>query len=323
MEIIIWIVAIIVYVIANAGGRTGRMSSRRYFGRYGLFGLTDYQEDFSIEYNPLEDVRQTYNERLKIYYQNNQPKSYLVNNNCEARLVTEKNGDLWFHVKEKTNGKSQGKYFEVKGDSTHSGTMWAIIDMEFSSLTRYSDIKSLYYKLNKGFETVGGLKYFHESLRKRLPDPQINKNAQNEYCRMEIQDLTNGDKVIICSEIWASLKYNKPRKFAICADKYILYGILSEFSKNKNKMQSYTDLLYQYTNRKDSDVKELNVDIEQVQNTDSAKKLLEEIEQRENKSKKNSENEDIEQVSINVNDAPADMNKSNSIKRFDERNLDI
>ena len=128
MEILIWIVFGIIYAIAQASGRnpSTRVSG---YGRYGLWGM---QEDFSLEFDPLEDIRQKYDERLKIYYMHNQPKTYLINQNCEARLIKEKNGNIWFYVKARAQYPLPGAYFEVTGNSNHASTMWAIIDMELS-----------------------------------------------------------------------------------------------------------------------------------------------------------------------------------------------
>ena len=311
------IFAIIIYII-RISIDSAYTSRRNGYGRYGTWGM---QDDFSLEYDPLADIRQTYNERLQIYYMHNKPKMYLINKNCEARFINDKNGNMWFYVKERTNGKTPGKYFEVKGDNNHASTMWAIIDMEFNSLTRYSDIKSLYYKLNQGFETRGGLKYFSEPILRRLPQPEINKCAQNEYCRMEIQQLQDNKKIILCSEIWAYLQYNQPRRFVIIADRLILYAILSEFSNNKNKMINYVKLLYKYSDRDDCSVKELNDNIKLAEQKKSAQELLQEQEVMQ-------EPEPIKYIHVDIDEQKedkkeVDIPQEQEIKKYDERNLDL
>jgi hypothetical protein len=59
--------------------------------------------------------------------------------------------------------------------------MWAIIDMEFNSFTKYDEIRDLYLKLNQGYNTRGGLKYFYQPFTGGLPKPVVNKFAQNEF----------------------------------------------------------------------------------------------------------------------------------------------
>ena len=313
MEILIWIVVGIIYYIAEANGSTGRMSSSRRrdgYGRYGVYGM---QDDFSLEFDPLEQIRQEYNDRLKIYYQHNKPKTYLINRNCEARFIKEANGEIWFYVKSRTKGKLSGAYFEVRGDNSHVSTMWAIIDMEFNSLTKYIDIRDLYYKLNQSTMTTGGLKYFHQSLTGGLPKPIINKMAQHEFCRMEVETLPNGEKVLICSEIWGDLDINKPRKFMIKGDKLVLYGILSEFAKHKDKMLNYFDLLYMYTKRTDCEVTELN-DSNTVQYMDSVTDL--DQQQKDKEVIQSFKEEKQEKETSTESEQP-------EIKKYTERNIDL
>lgn len=324
MEILIWIVFGIIYAIAQASGRnpSTRVSG---YGRYGLWGM---QEDFSLEFDPLEDIRQKYDERLKIYYMHNQPKTYLINQNCEARLIKEDNGDFWFYVKDRTTGKFSGAYFEVKGNSAHASTMWAIIDMEFNSLTRFFNIRDLYYRLNQGFETRGGLKYLYQPITGGLPKlifNKTNKMAQNEFCRMEIKILPDGENVIVCSEIWSDSNYDKPRKFVIKGEKLILYGILSEFAKNKNKMLKYLDLLYAYMKRTDCTVEEIADDIKTQENPKPASEFLKEPEFKK-------EPEPIKYIHVDLDEKPKEpevkQNEENNIsekeiKKYDERNLDL
>ena len=307
---IIWIIFGIIYVIASTGRRS----------RYRNNFFFEMQDDISVIIDPLEEIRQTYNERLQIYYKHNSPKTYLINKDCEAKLIKEDN-NVWFYVKERTQGKVPGAYFEVKGENNHVSTMWAIFDMEFNSLTRYRDLKDLYYELNRTLESRGSLRYYHEPIRNRLPKPIINKMAQNEFCRMEIETLPNSKKVLICSEIWGSLQYDKPRKFVIEGDKLILYGILSEFTKSKDKMQTYLDLLYKYSQKEDCRIREINDTIEPVENTNSAKKILEDLEQRV-ESKQKEEPEQILQVDLDEK-TEEETEEIQKIKKYDERNIDL
>ena len=273
--------------------------NRRY--RYTLLG--NLEEDIldGVENDLLSDVRDSYEEQLKIYYQNNKPRLYLINNYCEACLINE-NNNTYFYVKERLKGPLSGKYFEVNGDISHVSTMWAVIDMEFNMSMKYKDLKKLYYNLNRGINTTDGLRYFHESFFKRLPKPIINRRVQNEFCRLEIQTISNGEKVIICSEIWGNPDYDKPKSFVIKAEKGILYGILAEFAKNKNKKLDYNTLFKQYSARSYCEVLSLE-------------KLKQyEIELKENRiiQEKDSGGQTIE-----ITD------QKDNIRKYDERNLDL
>lgn len=309
---LIYIVFIIIFAIIRVSYDSRYGPRRNGYGRYGVYGM---QDDFSLEYDPLAEIRQSYNELLQVYYRHNKPRTYLINKYCEARIIKEDNGKVWFYVKNKTTGNFSGAYFEVKGNNAHASTMWAIIDMEFNNLSRYSDIRDLYSKLNHSSGTTGGMRFFYQPITGGLPKPIINKMAQNEFCRMEVQTMPNGEKYILCSEIWGYLQWDKPRKFTITGDKLILYGILSEFSKDKNKMLNYLDLLYQYANRTDCTVRELNIDIEPVPNTNSAKELLKEMEQEQKQKQKTDINKEKKQE--------PDIEQDKDIKKFGERNIDL
>lgn len=311
----IYIVIMILYAIYRASETvSGRRSG---YGRYGVFGM---QDDFSLEYDPLEDIRKAYEERLQIYYRNNKPKTYLINKYCEARLIKEDNGDIWFYVKNRTkaNSKFSGAYFEVKGNNTHASTMWAIIDMEFNSFTKYDEIRDLYLKLNQGYNTTGGLKYFYQLFTGGLPKPVVNKFAQNEFCRMEIETLPSGEKVIICSEIWGPILYYKPRKFVIKADKLTLYSILSEFSKDKNKMKDYLSLLSQYVKRTDCTIRDISEKIE-IENTVPQTQINT---QKTNNEVKTTEQTESIQIDLDKQIEQKDDTEI-EIKKYDERNLDL
>jgi hypothetical protein len=85
----IYLVIMILYAVYRAIETvSGRRSG---YSRYGVWGM---QDDFSLEYDPLEDIRKAYEERLQIYYRNNKPKTYLINKYCEARLIKEDKGDI-------------------------------------------------------------------------------------------------------------------------------------------------------------------------------------------------------------------------------------
>ena len=323
IEVIIWIVVGVIYAIVEASGHSGRYSSFNSPGRYGILGV----EDFSLSYDPLEGIRRTYEERLKVYYLHNKPKQYLLNKYCEAKFVRIKS-KMYFYCKERTNGKSAGRYFEVKGNAEHVATMWAIIDMEFNGYTRFQDVKDLYYSLNQGLETRGGLRYYNEPFMNKLPAAQTNKSAQNEYCRMEVITGINGEKAIICSEIWGVKNFDKPRKFVINGDKLVLYGILSEFSKERDKMVDYLNLLYRYAMYPGCIIKELN---EEEQPSDKPKydehnpepikyihvDLSEDT--KENKQQKSKQNEVPQD--IKPEDVPEEPAKN--IEKYNERNLDL
>ena len=324
MEAILWITIAVIYSIATGNNRTGRMFSNRRSSMYGRYGLLGMEDDFSLEFDPLADIRQAYNERLQVYYAHNKPRTYLINAFCEAKIIVE-GKNTWFYVKARTNGKFAGAYFEVKGDNAHVSTMWAIIDMEFNALSKFNNIKNLYYKLNKGYITTGGLKYFYQPLFGGLPKPITNKSAQNEYCRMEIKTLSNGEKFLICSEIWGSGHFDKPRKFIINADKLILYSILFEFSKNKNKMQDYLNLLYLYLKRTDCTVREIKDNLNQAKTSqlDNESNILQESKKEQEQIHNNHEKSEVSEKLSNNKENIDENLPSQNIKKHNERNIDL
>ena len=311
-DILYWIVIIIAIVIRM-------MADSRYTYING--------EYMNIADDSLNDVRRLYEDRLKIYYKHNKPRLYLVNNNCEARLIPDKNSKkTFFYCKERTDGKNKGRYFEIKGDIEHVNTMWAVFDMEFNDLSSYYDLRKLYYDLNQGIDTRGGLKYFNEDKGNKLPQPQINKSAQNEYCRMEIKTLSNGEKILECSEIWGKkdlvqgfVMSAPPRRFIIKADKLVLYGILSEFSKEKDKMVDYLKLLYRYSSRPECLIQEIEVQEEKNTNTvkeaEPVKYIHVEFGEKQQATKKES--------NIIKNDIKEHAEEEHKIEKYDERNIDI
>lgn len=290
-----------------------------------------YSDNSTLDY-----IRETYEIKLKSYYKNHKPRSYLISKHCELRLIQDKKGNISFYCKERTDGIKSGRYFDVKGDSVHASTMWAIIDMEFNKITNFFDVKELYYSLNQGLDTTGGLKYYNEPVLKKLPEAEINKSAQNEYCRMEVQLLPNGEKVIVCSEIWGEKVWNKPKSFVISASTPILYGILAEFEKTNDKMLQYQTLLYRYTARSDCKVTEvpINKDINtENKNVKKEVKKTNNILQAEIK-------EDVEPIpylhvdikeeetkeqnirNIEPKNTETESNEQN-INKYDERHLDL
>ena len=284
----------------------------------------------------LDHIRKKYDIKLKFYYKNHKPRSYLLSQHCELRLIQDKKGNISFYCKERSDGVKSGRYFEVKGDSAHASTMWAIIDMEFTQNTRFCHVKQLYYTLNQGIETTGGLKYYKEPKRKNLPEAEFNKSAQNEFCRMEVQLLPNGEKVIVCSEIWGKKVWNKPESFVIRASTPILYGILAEFEKTNDKMLQYQTLLYRYTAR--SDCKVTEVQINKDSNTEN-KKVKKEVKKTNNILRAEIK-EDVEPIpylhvdikeeetkeqnlqNIEPKNTELELNEQN-INKYDERHLDL
>ena len=313
MEFVIYLVIGIIYAIASANGYNGRYSRNNSTlrNRYGLLGV----EDFSLEYDPLERVRNLYNNRLQAYYQYKKPRLYLKNNFCELRLIINGN-KTQFYCKEKTDGRKKGRFFEVKGNSEHASTMWAIIDMEFTKRSDYTSVRKLYYSLNQGFETTGGLRYFYEPWQNKYPNYDDDA-AQNEYCRLELIKNENNQYVIICSEVWSK----SPKQFVISGNKYLLQKIISDFAEEKNKFLTYTDLLAKYAMRLDCKVKELNSNEKCEQDT------FEQTAKQE-KSKKEPES----YIHVDLEEKPKEIskkeneisnNQQHNIKKYNERNLDL
>lgn len=302
MEIIIYIFIAVIYAIASASGYNGRYSRNNFtirnreYGRYGLLGVDD---DFSLSLNnKLEKIRDEYSRKLQIYYAEHSPRTYLKNKYCELRLIRNENGII-FYCKEKPHGKKQGRYFEVQGNSEHSSTMWAIIDMEFENLNNYDSIKSLYYKLNQSSNSTGGLRYFYEPFLKKIPDYD-EYSAQNEYCKVEY---IKNDNCIICSELWN----NNPRKFKIIGNKYLLLNIISEFKAVKDKFRSFSEIFAEFSLRED-----ITIAILQEQNEE---KNSEHLKQNIVLSKENFNENNIEDKESSTD--------FDAIKKYNERNLDL
>ena len=315
MEFVLYLLIGIIYVIASASGYNGRYSryNRRLNMEYGRYGLLGVDRDFSLEYSQLDGIRDEYNRRLSNYYKYNKPRTYLKNDKCELRLIVNKSG-TYFYCKEKPNGNRKGRFFEVKGNSEHASTMWGIIDMEFNNKSDYSNVKSLYYRLNQSFNTTGGLRYFYEPWLKKYPDYD-KKRVQNEYCLMELKELSAGKNVIFCSTLWNK----KTKQFVINGNKYLLLNIIKKFAEEKNKFETYTDLLAKYAARLDINVKEINTDIQEEKFDNRQKGQVKEKEPEPIKSI----HVDIEENKKNEEKNQSDVTENVNIKKYDERNLDL
>ena len=246
LQLIVYLIVFLIYFIF--GGNRIRL------------GGTDLLRDteFDMDFDSLAERREIYNGRLRAYYRYNKPRLYLINRNCEAKLLKDKKGSISFYVKERTVHNEQGDYFEVKGDNAHAYTMWSIIDMEFNELTRFDDIDDLYRSLNQGYNTRGGMRYYIKPLFRKLPEPVINESAQNEFCRLSINKMPNGRNVLVCSEIWGEKDYKSPREFIITGDSNKLFKILTDFSTEKNKMEDCITLLAKYAKRTDIKIEVIN-----------------------------------------------------------------
>ena len=311
--VIIYFVIIIIYAIANANGYNGRYSRNN----SRLRDLYDIEE-FSFGYDPLGSVREDYNTRLQEYYQYNKPRFYLKNNYCELRLIT--NGTLtYFYCKERSDGRKKGRFFDVRGNSEHASTMWAILDMEFNKRSNYNSMRKLYYTLNQGFETTGGLRYFYEPWQKKYPNYDDN-SAQNEYCRLELKKTPNNQFVIVCSEVWGK----SPKQFAISGNKYLLQKIIADFAKERNKFHTYLELLAKYSLRTDCKVQVLEKTEEDVK-----KQTVQPVKTEE----QTKEPEPTKYIHVDTDEKNAqekqnkDEDISNippqEIEKYNERNLDL
>ena len=238
----------------------------------------------------ITNLRNKYKKKLKKYYKNNKPRTYLINECCEACLmINEENIPAYFYVKERGFNQA-GRYFEVKTDMNHVSTMWAYFDLEFNDFSTYDSLKTLYESLNEGSM------FLQESSYKKLPNPFWGQKiqVQNEFCRMELRTFSNNESVILCSEIWGTPDYTKPKKFIIRADKKSLIDILHKFH-TEYQMFDYQKLLNIYTALSipnEFDVYELNI----VQNV-----------QQTNLSEENFEQTEIENILENYNERNIDL----------------
>ena len=290
MEIFVFIIIIIVAVIAEFAGYGSGISLRDE-----RFDLNDTR--LNLEDERVEILRDEYSRRLENYYSNKAPRFHLKNQRCELRLIKD-GSDIYFYCKEKNNGSSKGRFFEVKGNNAHASTMWGIIDMEFNSKSSYSSILSLYKRLNVTMNSSGGLRFLKTPFFRKYPD-YSDKYAQNEYCRMEL--LKEGNSVI-CSEIWS----NNPNYFTIKGNKYLLLKIISDFKSEKNKFQTYSELLAIYSGKNGVTVETASE--ENINNKQSPpQQVIKPVE--ENKQNEPKANENITDL--------------NNIKKYDERNVDF
>lgn len=324
MEIMYLVIGIIIYVIASATGHNGRYSRFRdvNYRRYGLIGVDD---DFSLDTDSrLESIRDEYSRRLELYYAEHKPRTYLKNNFCELRLIVDGN-EVYFYCKEKTDGRHKGQFFYVRGNRDHASTMWGIIDMMFNKCTDYTQVRNLYRRLNKGYTTVGGMKYFYEPSLKKYPN--FNDNfAQNEYCSLELKQMELGKFVIVCSEIWSK----KPKQFIIKGNKYLLLKMISDFAEERNKFKNYSDLYATYYSHKDCDVMELSDEKKKLMSNKNTEQAAVQTERSEPKKP-----EPVKYIHADIDEAQnnktiqndekkeSDNTEQTNIKKYNERNLDL
>lgn len=192
-----------------------------------------------------EQNRDYYSSQLKEYLKDHEILNYLINSHCEMRLIKYSENELLFYCKEKSNGQQAGRYFEVTGNVEHTATMWALINMIFEHSSTYTNIKKFYFNINGENK-----QYYKEKKNFPYPKPFINKEVQNEFCRMIVEKLPSGEYVLICSEIWEN--YGVRNKFEIKGSRLFVLGILAQFSKTKNKMETYFDLAEKYKDVRDA-----------------------------------------------------------------------
>ncbi len=277
------------------------------------------------KYRDPGEIRTRYEHKLKTYFKKNTPKTYLINKYCEARIITENGIISYLYVKERPQSVGQnyfwGHYLEVKNNIDHVSTMWAIFDMEFNSSTKYSHLEYLYTSLNNN-------SILYHTISLGTPPPIHDNNSdiikvQNEFCRMEINTLSNGEKIILCSEIWGTPDYDKPKKFVIKAELNVLHSIMYDFTEQKRKLENYSELLEQYSSRSDCQVITLE-DLQQnkreetmpveVQNMQQANLPVETSEQNSDETK---------EINFPPNDSQYDSLHLPLPQKFDERNLDL
>jgi len=288
---------------------------------------------FDSYFSPgLEHIRNKYEQLLKAYFKEHEHRTYLINEYCEARLVAKRNKHS-FYIKQRHTGYFNilgGKFIEISGSEKHVTKMWTILDMEFRFNSTYDSLKKLYWSLQGVYNAKEIPRHYvsateessisvHENFIDRLPKPEIHKSAQNEFCRMEIQTLQDKEKVIICSEIWGTPDYDKPKKFVIKAKKYVLYEIITEFTERKNKLENYSELLEQYSNRSDCKVETLE-DLKNQQ----IKQSTEEITQNTKETKIEEQDQDENKEYLPKDNLPHLRQENLPLpKRYDERNLDL
>lgn len=209
--------------------------------------LRENSDENMTNYAEMQALRSTYEVRLDSWMRNHTVKNQLKNDFCELSLyhtenADEKPDDLCFHCKEHSILKNKpGRFFYVKGNNEHTATMWAIINMEFNKKITYEKIRHLYKSINNS-NFVESTQIFYESSKILYPDFIVNKWAQNEYCKMEILSEANDKKILHCYDLWST-----EREFYIEGEKLILYGILGNFARNKNKTETFNELLEKFS----------------------------------------------------------------------------
>jgi len=285
--------------------------------------------------NDTMNIRNKYEKKLKKYYRDHKPRIYLINEYCVAQFFKPRHGAAYFYVKERGINKI-GKYFELKGDNNHVTTMWAFFDMEFSASMTYEDLRLLYMDLNGKvygpyFREYPDRYEIHDKWSKTVKYTNLfikNKMAQNEYCRMELKILSSGEKVIICSEIWGTPDYDKPRKFVIKALVETLYDILNDMQKNPmfdydklfDMYKNYSD--YHYTGCLVYTLEDYRLEDERAREVKKKEQEIMQEKQCRNHSKKKQE-EKPEQNSEENKEIHLLLPPNLPPPKYDERNLDI
>ena len=141
--------------------------------------LYEHRFDRAYAGERVSKRRINYEKKLREYYNNHKPRTNLTNEYCEANLITENGNVSYFYVKNKTDQKSGNVFFEVKGNTIHVATMWAIFDMEFKANTRYEDLLSLYKDLNNNFNFLYEYDYETFDNKQNIQQSEIQNPRQN------------------------------------------------------------------------------------------------------------------------------------------------
>ncbi len=169
-------------------------------------------------------------DKLQAYYEQKGARTYLINSYCEARLEKDDKNRAYYYVKEK-----RGRLFISSACwEINVYTTWHAIEENFSESTTYENLKAIYINIGRNGKTAT----FHESF---ISAPQTETSAQNEYCRMEMKNISNNEIVLECSEIWGEFEYDRPKKFIIKGEKELLCKILEDFKIERRENQKMFD----------------------------------------------------------------------------------
>jgi hypothetical protein len=123
---------------------------------------------------------------LRQYINTHQLQNKLENRYCFLRYNITDSGTITLSCRERSMGNKIGRTFTIRGDNDHAATMWALINMKFSSSTTYESLLKLYNYYNNGNSYY---LYANNEQYYRIATGEL--EADNEYCEMTMIKKSN------------------------------------------------------------------------------------------------------------------------------------